>query len=96
MQNPEPYQNPKLKLVHSDQTTTSDVSMDPSPKPKKKKKKRSLLQIYDHFLPNDLASLSQRNFFIFARPDGERCLLIAGKGKTRITNLSGNDLGNPF
>ncbi len=63
---------------------------------RKKKKSKSLLQIYDHFLPNDLAQLSQKNFFIFVRPDGERCLLFTGNGKTQVKNLKGNLVIDPF
>lgn len=39
---------------------------------------------------NDLPLLSSGDFYVYARPDGERCLLTASKGQTQVKNMQGN------
>ena len=55
---------------------------------KKKNKKQiksyvSKLQLYEMFLNTDLQSLKDGSeFYVYARPEGIRCLIISGKGRT--------------
>ena len=62
----------------------------------KRRKHKSLLQVYDLFLHNDLQLLSMGNFYMFARPDGERCLLTASRGQTVVKNAQGHQVMPAF
>jgi len=47
-------------------------------------------------LGSDLDVLKFGEFLVYARPDGERCLLTSGKGKTMAYNLQGHFINQKF
>ena len=47
---------------------------------------RKVLQVHDMLLHHDVATLDANNFYVYARPDGERCYVRTGPGKTLAIN----------
>ena len=47
------------------------------------------LQIHDYLLKQDLEILSDDSFMVFARPEGDRCLVTSYQGKTVARNSQG-------
>lgn len=49
----------------------------------------SQLQVHDFMLRQDLDMLNDASFMVYARPEGERCLVSSSNGSTIARNSSG-------
>lgn len=71
-----------------------DADEEKTNKQKNKSKKNrgffaKQLQIHDYLLKQDLEILNDDSFMIFARPEGDRCLVTSCQGKTVARNSQG-------
>lgn len=54
---------------------------------KSQKPYKSKLQLYQMFLNSDIPLLKDGSeFYVYARPEGVRCLIISGGGRTTARN----------